>query len=90
MSGYLKRATELNLLRDFSLGEDMVHVTHLQYADDTIIFLEPKVEFLINSKRILRYFEMALGLKINFHKSCVVMVGKKCGRGDNWAEFFSM
>ena len=77
LSGCLKTAVDLNLLRGFSVGDNEVHVTHLQYADDTILFLKPKVEFLANAKRILRCFEMASGLKINFHKSCVVKVGKR-------------
>ena len=54
MSGCLKRAAELNLLCGFSVGDNEVQVTHLQYVDDTILFLEPNVEYLINSKRILR------------------------------------
>ncbi|KAK2663524.1 hypothetical protein Ddye_002098 [Dipteronia dyeriana] len=59
-----------------------------RFADDTILFLEPKVKHLINSKRILWCFEMVLSLKINFHKSCVVRVGKKRLREDDWETVF--
>ncbi|KAK3220873.1 hypothetical protein Dsin_014843 [Dipteronia sinensis] len=76
LSCYLKKAFELNLLKEASLGNDEVHISHLQFADDTILFLELNMEYLVNRKRILRCFEMASGFKINFHKSCVVKVGK--------------
>ncbi|KAK3219672.1 hypothetical protein Dsin_013642 [Dipteronia sinensis] len=71
-----------------SFGDAAVHVSHLQFADDTIIFLEPEEEYLRNFKRILRCFELAAGLRINFHKSCVVKVGKKGLSDDGWAEVF--
>jgi hypothetical protein len=40
-------------------------VTHLQYADDTMIMIQNTVEF----------FEMMSGMKINFHKSEVFVMG---------------
>jgi hypothetical protein len=41
----------------------------LQYADDTIIFVEHDLEGAKNLKLLLCAFEHLLGLKINFHKS---------------------
>jgi hypothetical protein len=41
----------------------------LQYADDTIIFMEHNLEKALNMKLILCIFEELSGLKINFHKS---------------------
>ncbi|KAK2639301.1 hypothetical protein Ddye_027096 [Dipteronia dyeriana] len=58
------------------------------FADDTILCLEPKVEYLLNAKRILRCFEIISGLKINFHKSFLVRVGKKRPTKDDWASIF--
>ncbi|KAK3217730.1 hypothetical protein Dsin_011700 [Dipteronia sinensis] len=69
-----KRAYELNMIKGITFCEDAVHISHLQFADDTILFLEPREEFMSNAKRILRCFELASGLKINFHKSCVVRI----------------
>ena len=43
-------------------------VSILQYADDTIIFLEHDLEKALNMKLILCIFEQLSGLKINFHK----------------------
>ena len=41
----------------------------LQYADDTILFMEHDLEKAMNMKLILSAFEKLSGLKINFHKS---------------------
>ncbi len=41
----------------------------LQYADDTIIFLDHDLEHAKNMKAIMCVFEQLSGLKINFHKS---------------------
>ena len=41
----------------------------LQYADDTILFMEHDLEKAANMKLILSAFEQLSGLKINFHKS---------------------
>ena len=40
----------------------------LQYADDTILFMEHDIEKARNLKLILLAFEKLAGLKINFHK----------------------
>jgi hypothetical protein len=50
-------------------------VTHLQYADDTMIPIEPTGVGIANLKTLLVCFENMLGLKINFNKSEVVVMG---------------
>jgi hypothetical protein len=44
-------------------------VSILQYADDTILFMEHNLEKALNMKLVLCIFEKLFGLKINFHKS---------------------
>ena len=39
-------------------------------------------------KGFLRCFELVSGLKINFHKSCLVKIGKKCQGDEVWAHAF--
>jgi hypothetical protein len=41
----------------------------LQYADDTIFFVEHDLDKARNMKLVLSAFEQLSGLKINFHKS---------------------
>lgn len=50
-------------------------ITHLQYADDTIIMIEGDEESVMNTKFLLYCFEWMSGLKINYHKSEVVTFG---------------
>nr|ABA98098.1 hypothetical protein LOC_Os12g26660 [Oryza sativa Japonica Group] len=46
----------------------------LQYADDTLIFLDHDLEQAKNMKAILCVFEQLSGLKINFHKNILVFL----------------
>ncbi|KAK3220870.1 hypothetical protein Dsin_014840 [Dipteronia sinensis] len=75
LSALLRKEVNLDMMKGVVFGVDVVHITHLQFAYDTILFLQPKVEYVINARRILRCFELASGLRINFHKSCMVEVG---------------
>jgi hypothetical protein len=50
-------------------------VTHLQYADDTMIMVEGSELDIVNLKFLLLCFETTSGLKINFDKSEVVVMG---------------
>ncbi|KAK2651457.1 hypothetical protein Ddye_011313 [Dipteronia dyeriana] len=78
-----RKAEDINLLRGIVF--DVVQVSHLQFADDTIMFIRPKVEYITNVRRILKCFELASGLRLNFRKSCVVRIGKGCEGEPNWA-----
>lgn len=50
-------------------------ITHLQYADDTIIMVELNEHSITNLKFLLLCFEALSGLKINFSKSEVLVTG---------------
>ena len=50
-------------------------LTHLQYADDTLLFFEPDDHSVALIKLILLAFEIISGLKINFLKSEVIAIG---------------
>jgi hypothetical protein len=54
-------------------------VMHLQYADDTMIMIEPSDLGIANLKLILLCFENMSGFKINFDKSEVVVMGVEDG-----------
>ena len=57
--------------------EDMVPrgISHIQYADDTVIMIDGSDKSIRNLKLILYCFEWLSGLKINFHKSEVFAFG---------------
>jgi hypothetical protein len=48
----------------------------LQYADDTILFMEHNIDQARNIKLLLSAFEQMSGLKINFHKSEIFCFGQ--------------
>ena len=75
------RAKELQLVDGVEIGKDKVEITHLQFADDTVIFCPEKEIVIKNYRRLLDYFSLVLGLTINFSKLALIPLG--CG--DRWA-----
>jgi hypothetical protein len=71
-SGLMQNAVRLNVFEGFKVKEDGNVYSHLQYADDTPCVGKPTVENLWTLKALLRGFEMASGLKMNFFKSCLM------------------
>ena len=71
----LNRAVEKGMIKGVTVGFDQLGISHLQFADDTIIFCEGANEEVLNIKTVLRCFEVMSGLKINYHKSVVCGVG---------------
>ena len=51
-------------------------ITHLQYADDTIILIQYDELGIANLKFLLMCFEDMSGLKINYHKSEVIVLNQ--------------
>jgi hypothetical protein len=64
-------------------------VVILQYADDTIMCLEDDLLKARNVKILLYLFEQMSGLKINFEKSEVIMVGGDTNLTLAYAEIFN-
>ncbi|RVW86930.1 hypothetical protein CK203_043508 [Vitis vinifera] len=57
-------------------GRLEMEVSHLLFADDTIIFCEAKKEYLTSLSWILAWFEAASGLRINLAKSELIPIGE--------------
>ena len=51
-------------------------VTHLLFADDTILFCNVDVEKILHIRVLLLSFQAVTGLKVNVHKSEMVPVGE--------------
>jgi len=64
------------MFRGISVGKEGTHITHLQFADDTLIFCEAKKHYLLRIKNILLSFQAFLGLRVNYHKSGLLVIGK--------------
>ena len=71
LSGLLKRAVGGNFISGYKVGVrdggELV-ISHLLYADDTIIFCEANSEQLMYLRWTLMWFEAFSGLKINLNK----------------------
>ena len=62
-------AAKKKLLEGIKVGEKNIEVNMLQFADDTLFLSEAKTQNILVIKSILRCFELAAGLKVNFIKS---------------------
>ncbi|WJX46909.1 hypothetical protein P8452_33654 [Trifolium repens] len=71
-SGIMRKANIMGRFKGISVGRDPIVISHLQYADDTLCIGEAMVDNLWTLKAILRGFEMASGLKVNFWKSGLI------------------
>ncbi|KAH1113427.1 hypothetical protein J1N35_006805 [Gossypium stocksii] len=68
----LVKAEELGIIEGIKNIIPGESISHLQFTDDTILFLRADENMVRNSKYILRCFEIFSGLSINFSKSCIM------------------
>ena len=69
LTGLMREAILKNLYRSYLVGKQKEPINILQYADDTVFIGEASWENVLVLKAMLRGFEMASGLKINYAKS---------------------
>ncbi|GKV51819.1 hypothetical protein SLEP1_g58443 [Rubroshorea leprosula] len=81
LNGLVSSAVEKEWYKGVTIGSGDVMVTHLQFVNDTIFFREATDDNIWVIKCIMRTFELALGLKINFKKSQLMGVGVQ----KNWS-----
>ncbi len=55
-----------------------------QYADDTVLFLDPNKQNILNTLESLTLFSRASGLNINVDKSEAISIGKDYGMKPEW------
>ena len=79
LSRLVNKAVEGNFLSGCKLGgareEEEVEVSHLLYADDTLLFCKDNPDQLACLRWILMWFEALSGLKINLNKSEIFPIG---------------
>lgn len=74
LSCLFRKAVELGLFVDFTVGASDLVISYLHYTNDTIIVAYPTVDNIWTIKAILRGFELASGLQVNFSKSSLIGV----------------
>ena len=85
----MRIAIEKNLYTSFQVGKQNEQVNILQYADDTVFVGHASWDNVIALKSMLRGFELASGLKINFAKSQVGIFGAEVNWIHEAAEFLN-
>lgn len=71
----LSKAKACGFIGGFEVGKGVEAITHLQFANDTILFRSSRWDEVVALKRILRCFELCLVLSVNLSKSMLVGVG---------------
>lgn len=66
------KEVELGLIDGIFILDSIPNLSLLQFVGDTLILMPADLEKLKNLQRVLIYFELISGLKINFHKSSLV------------------
>ena len=56
-----------------------VSISHILYADDTILFCDAHPEQLLYIRMVLTCFKAVTGLKVNMTKSEMVLIGEITG-----------
>ena len=69
LSGLVRQATKANLLKGVKVGYNEVDICVLQFADDTLFMCQDSYANIFTLKAMLRCYELASSLKVNFHKS---------------------
>ena len=78
LSCLIAKAVEGGFLSGCRIGGregDGLTVSHLLYADDTILFCKPKQDQMAYLSWLLMWFEAISGLKINLAKSEIIPMG---------------
>lgn len=66
----IKKAEDIKIIKGIRF-ENGLTISHLQFAADTIFFLENEAQTIEGIKVVLIIFQMMTGLQVNFHKSCL-------------------
>ncbi|KAL4318837.1 hypothetical protein GQ457_18G015900 [Hibiscus cannabinus] len=88
LSSLLHKAVSCGLFNGIQVGNDSVEISHLQFADDLIIFCRDNESQIRNIVRILRGFELVSGLQINLRKSKLLGINVEESLVDSWASIF--
>ena len=80
----LEEANRAGAFHGVTIGVSGLHVSHLLYADDAVLFCDWGVENANRIIRIMRVFHLASGLKINLLKSKLIGVGVDYEEVQGW------
>ena len=68
LSRILKKIEEGGLIQGFRVGpinSTGIHISHLLFVDDTILFYDASREQILSTRLVLTYFQVFIGLEVN-------------------------
>jgi hypothetical protein len=74
LQSIINKAYSLNLFRLPIPNREVDNFLIIQYVDDTLLFLQADARQLFCLKALLHSFALSTGLKVNYHKSCLIPV----------------
>lgn len=86
LSQLLQTADVKKMFKRILLPNSSVELTHLQFADDVILFIQNDTESIKGVKRVLQCFEFLSGLHIDFEKSSLYTFHENQENLLQWAE----
>ena len=75
LSRLMERTSEVGFVKGCKVGKDNIMISHLQFADDTIFFVDSEGPSFNNLITTLGLFCLASGLRINMAKSTLLGLG---------------
>ncbi|GMI63974.1 hypothetical protein HRI_000066700 [Hibiscus trionum] len=85
LSSLLNKAVSSGYFTRVRIGDNDMLISHLQFADDLIVFRGESETEIKNLVRILRGFEIASGLKLNLKKSKIIGINVDHSVVEKWA-----
>ena len=79
LSRILKKTEEGGFIQGFHAGpciSTSIHISHLLFADDTILFCDASKEQILSIRLVLTCFQAFTSLKVNMGKSEIVPIGE--------------
>ena len=71
----IRQAESKGILEGISVVNKIIVVSMIQFADDTIFVCNDETRKIVAIKSVLRCFELASRLKVNFYKSKLGSIG---------------
>lgn len=78
LSRFIDRAKECNLFKGFVVGRDRVFVSHMHFANETLLFASREERYLTNFCSISQISELVYRLKVNMSRS--FLAGISCSQ----------
>ncbi|XP_071698931.1 uncharacterized protein [Rutidosis leptorrhynchoides] len=84
-----KQAVQNQRFSRVEIGRDKIPILHLQYANETIFFGSWSEGNIRNLMKLLKCFELTLGLKVNFQKGNLIGIEVEKSEVERMARLFS-